>query len=228
MSLFYTRLSRNFYTCATRVAARNHYEVLGVSRDSSHKEIKEAFITLSKKLHPDVKNPSHKSEISFVDVNEAYSVLSNSVSRREYDLRERHGSPLYTRRTNPYNSGTSYPYNTHHYGPEATYWQHAHQRRGHDSQFYDFSHSEFHQASSPRFSNGTVFGFISGILFFASLIQYVRFRVFHNSLKASMEQSKQRYITYGGGVKERMRRIQKLRNSLEQQGEMLNSSKRNS
>ena len=216
-----TRFTRNFHTSVHRVAARNHYEVLGVSRDASHKEIKAAFVSLSKQLHPDVKKPSHKSEISFVDVNEAYSVLSNSVSRREYDLR-----------TYPYNSRPSNPYYTHshhmHQGPGATHWQHVYPHHGQDHQFYDFSRTEYKQKSSPRFSNGTVFGFISGVLLAASLIQFFRFRAFQNNLlKASMEESKQRHVSYGGGVKERMRRIHKLRNEL-QQRERLNSSQRNS
>jgi len=211
MSLL-TRFTRNFHTCIYHIAARNHYEVLGVPRDASRKEIKAAFISLSKQLHPDVKNPSNKSEISFVDVNEAYSVLSDSVRRREYDLR-----------THPYNTRPSYPYNTHH-GPQPTYWQHRHQHYGWGSQFYDFSHAEY-KRSSPRFSNGAVFGFISGILLVASLIQFLRFRAFQNNLlKASMEESKQRHISYGGGVKERIRKIQKLKYKLEQ----LNSSQRNS
>ena len=217
MSLL-TRFTKNFHTCVHRATARNHYEVLGVSRDASHKEIKAAFVSLSKQLHPDVKKPSHKSEISFVDVNEAYSVLNNSVSRREYDLR-----------TYPYNSRPSYPYNTHthHHGPGATHWQHVHPHHSQGSQFYNFSHTEYKQNSSPRFSNGTVFGFISGILLAASLIQFLRFRAFQNNLlKASMEESKQRHMSYGGGVKERMRRIHKLRNEL-QQHERLNSSQRN-
>lgn len=63
----------------------NHYEVLGVSRDASKKEIKAAFVSLSKKYHPDVNPELKDGQKSFVKVNEAYSVLGNSTTRQIYD-----------------------------------------------------------------------------------------------------------------------------------------------
>ena len=204
MSLF-MRFTRTFHTCVTRVAAKNHYEVLGVSRDASQKEIKEAFITLSKQLHPDVKKSSDKSQISFVDVNEAYSVLGNSISRREYDIKQRHG-PVHVS-----------PYKTHPraHGAQPIFWQHAHRHHDKEGQFYGFSYSEFKNPSSSRFSNNTVFGFICGVLLIATLLQYIRFLVFHNNLKGSIEESRQRQISYSGGFKERVRRVQQLRSTLQ-------------
>ena len=62
-----------------------YYDVLGVSRTSSSKEIKASFLALSKKVHPDL-NPLVPSS-SFAELNEAYSTLSNTSARREYDMK---------------------------------------------------------------------------------------------------------------------------------------------
>ena len=71
---------------APRMTKRDYYEVLGVSRDVSDKEIKNAFRTLARKNHPD-KNPDDPdSETRFKEVQEAYAVLSNSDQRRRYDM----------------------------------------------------------------------------------------------------------------------------------------------
>ncbi len=64
---------------------QTHYEVLGVSQNSSPKEIRSAFIKQSKQCHPDVSNANASNHTRFVRINEAYSVLSKTDSRREYD-----------------------------------------------------------------------------------------------------------------------------------------------
>lgn len=64
--------------------ARDHYEVLGVSRDATAEQIQGAFRSLARKNHPDVnKDPS--AEERFKEINEAYSVLSDPDSRKRYD-----------------------------------------------------------------------------------------------------------------------------------------------
>ncbi|KAJ8246964.1 hypothetical protein GJAV_G00257250 [Gymnothorax javanicus] len=65
----------------------NYYDLLGVKPDASSEEIKNAFFSKSKKLHPDsdLSNPGLHSQ--FVALSEAYRVLSREGSRREYDLR---------------------------------------------------------------------------------------------------------------------------------------------
>jgi molecular chaperone DnaJ len=64
---------------------RDYYEVLGISRNASAREIKRAYRHLARKYHPDV-NPGNKSaETAFKEVNEAHEVLSDAKKRREYD-----------------------------------------------------------------------------------------------------------------------------------------------
>ena len=64
---------------------RDYYEILGISKSASDKEIKNAFRSLARKHHPD-KNPDDPdSERLFKEVQEAYAVLSNPDERRKFD-----------------------------------------------------------------------------------------------------------------------------------------------
>src|SRR4030042_240416 len=67
------------------MANKNYYDVLGVKRDASETEIKQAYRRLARKHHPDV-NPGDKSaEARFKEINAAYEVLSDKEKRQKYD-----------------------------------------------------------------------------------------------------------------------------------------------
>ncbi|KAJ2905555.1 DnaJ domain-containing protein [Zalerion maritima] len=62
-----------------------YYNVLGVSKSASEKELKSAYRQLSKKYHPD-KNPGDTTaHDKFVEVSEAYDILSDAETRKVYD-----------------------------------------------------------------------------------------------------------------------------------------------
>ena len=63
----------------------DHYETLGVSRDSSAEEIKKAYRKLARQLHPDV-NPGEEAAERFKSVTHAYDVLSDPEQRQRYDM----------------------------------------------------------------------------------------------------------------------------------------------
>ena len=64
---------------------KDYYKVLGIKRDATEQEIKQAYRRLARKHHPDV-NPGDKSAgTRFKEVNEAYEVLSNKGNRKKYD-----------------------------------------------------------------------------------------------------------------------------------------------
>ncbi len=65
---------------------RNYYQILEVSEKASLIEIKQAFRNLAKLLHPD-RNPGVGSHARFIEVTEAYQVLSDPEMRKIYDLR---------------------------------------------------------------------------------------------------------------------------------------------
>ncbi|MFB6262716.1 MAG: DnaJ domain-containing protein, partial [Bradymonadaceae bacterium] len=63
----------------------DYYEVLGVSRDASDREIKEAYREAAVEYHPD-KNPDDPdAEEKFKMASEAYEVLSDPEQRKMYD-----------------------------------------------------------------------------------------------------------------------------------------------
>ena len=64
---------------------RDFYDVLGVSKDASGDTIKKAYRKLALKFHPD-KNPGDEgAEKNFKEAAEAYSILSDSQKRSQYD-----------------------------------------------------------------------------------------------------------------------------------------------
>jgi molecular chaperone DnaJ len=64
---------------------RDPYEVLGVSPDAEDREIKKAFRTLARELHPDVNRHDPAAEEKFKEAAEAYEILSDSERRAIYD-----------------------------------------------------------------------------------------------------------------------------------------------
>jgi len=66
---------------------KDYYEVLGVSRSASDDDIKRAYRTLARRHHPDVVRDGDKAaaETQFKQINEAYTVLSDSRKRAHYD-----------------------------------------------------------------------------------------------------------------------------------------------
>jgi curved DNA-binding protein len=68
---------------STRV--RDYYEVLGVPRTASQKDIKSAFRKLARQHHPDVNPGDPAAAERFKQINEANEVLSDPEKRKRYD-----------------------------------------------------------------------------------------------------------------------------------------------
>ena len=84
----------------------NHYDILGVRRESSQEEIKQAYHRLAMEYHPD-KNPSPRAAETMKQINEAYRVLSDPSLREGYDKRlsSSSGNNIYTRWYRPQADG---------------------------------------------------------------------------------------------------------------------------
>jgi molecular chaperone DnaJ len=61
------------------------YEVLGVPRDADERQVKRAFRTLARELHPDVNSHDPEAEEKFKEAAEAYEILSDAERRATYD-----------------------------------------------------------------------------------------------------------------------------------------------
>lgn len=63
---------------------KDYYKILGVRSTAPDADIKRAFRQLAVRYHPD-KNPDPAAELLFKEINEAYTVLSDSQKRAGYD-----------------------------------------------------------------------------------------------------------------------------------------------
>ncbi|MEU0563936.1 molecular chaperone DnaJ [Nonomuraea sp. NPDC005983] len=64
---------------------KDYYAVLGVPKTATPEEIKKAYRKLARQYHPDTNQGDSAKETKFKEVSEAYDVLSDSKSRKEYD-----------------------------------------------------------------------------------------------------------------------------------------------
>jgi molecular chaperone DnaJ len=71
---------------------KDYYEILGVKESAKSEEIKKAYRKLAKKHHPDANHGDPKASERFKEIGEAYSVLSVSEKRKQYDQMKRLGA----------------------------------------------------------------------------------------------------------------------------------------
>ena len=84
---------RRYFAAAVKTAEKDYYSILDVPTYATPEEIKEAYRSLAKKYHPDVRSTAdsleaeHEPDVEkFRDVVEAYQVLSVRESRAAFDI----------------------------------------------------------------------------------------------------------------------------------------------
>jgi len=78
-----TNITRRSYS--SNVQSKTHYDILGIPRHASQKEIKSAYYELAKRHHPDVNKNDSLSAKEFAAVSEAYEILGDKDKRLHYD-----------------------------------------------------------------------------------------------------------------------------------------------
>jgi len=64
---------------------KDYYDILGLSRGASQKEVQSAFRKLARKHHPDVNQGDKAAERRFKEISEAHEVLADPEKRKAYD-----------------------------------------------------------------------------------------------------------------------------------------------
>ncbi|MBN1548027.1 MAG: DnaJ domain-containing protein [Syntrophaceae bacterium] len=74
----------------------DYYKILGLEKDASQKQIRDAYRQLALQHHPDRNRDHPEATDRMKEINESYAVLSDPAKRREYDaLRQAYGSSAY-------------------------------------------------------------------------------------------------------------------------------------
>jgi curved DNA-binding protein CbpA len=66
---------------------KNYYQTLGIKRDASNEVLKKAYRKLVQKFHPDKNDGDKYFENRFIEVQEAYEILSDPYEKAKYDTK---------------------------------------------------------------------------------------------------------------------------------------------
>ncbi|KAF5294543.1 hypothetical protein FQR65_LT10735 [Abscondita terminalis] len=151
---------------------KTHYEVLGLPKDCTTKEVKHAYISLSKRFHPD-NNKDEQSHANFVRISEAYKVLSKPELRRTYDWELTRPLPERSSHQVRYSNRTGFdPYS------DPSFWRNRSRRYNNDQEDY------YGVPGIKKLSNGFI---ASMCLFFTLICSAIQFYVIRNSYDLRQE-----------------------------------------
>ena len=66
---------RKFHSTGSCLAKKDYYDVLGIPRNSTAKDVKKAYYQMAKKYHPDTNKTDPNSIKKFQEISEAYEVI---------------------------------------------------------------------------------------------------------------------------------------------------------
>ena len=130
----------------------NHYEVLGVKKTASQKEIREAYKKLVKKYHPDLyQGDKTFAEKKTQSINVAYDILSNPETKAAYD-EEINPRPSYTSNYSNYTNSNS-AYTKSNYNTNSSNYSYDNYRKTYSSgaeDFYQRRYTDYHRSKTPN------------------------------------------------------------------------------
>lgn len=159
-----------------------HYEKLGLNKNATEKEIKDAYKKLVKKYHPDVyQGDKTYAEKMIKEINEAYGVLSDPIKKAEYDAEI--NPPTYTYTPPTYN----YDYTPPKYDrPPSNYNDY---RKTYERDYnYNYRYTNYHRNKTPNSSYSetspledkiiSAFDTNKLVIIFVILIMYITLLIF--------------------------------------------------
>ncbi|CAH0625588.1 unnamed protein product [Chrysodeixis includens] len=164
---------------------KNHYEVLNLRRNCSDKEIKEAFIQMSKEYHPD-KNKDARAQDKFVRIVEAYNILSKPSSRARYD------SLTEIETSGP--AAASYAYRTHvpynlRNNPQYSYYYETHTRTAETN---ENTNSFYGVSKMKKLPNYVIIAMCTGVALIGVLLQVFVIRNLYVTQKNQAQEKSKR------------------------------------
>lgn len=167
-----------------RSGPRNYYELLGVHPGASTEEVKRAFFSKSKELHPD-RDPGNPALHSrFVELSEAYRVLSREESRRSYDHQLRSAAPPKPPGAAAQPASAPQAHSSSREPPNARYW----------AQFHGVRPQRPESRQQQYRHNQRVLGYCLLIMLAGMGLHYVAFRKLEQMHRSFMDE-KDRIIT---------------------------------
>jgi DnaJ-domain-containing protein 1 len=73
------RSGRTIHLSGVSMLRKNYYDILGVPKDASSKDVKKAYYKLAKKFHPDANKGKADCQAKFQEVSEAYEVMKDAL-----------------------------------------------------------------------------------------------------------------------------------------------------
>lgn len=153
----------------------NYYQILGVNKNASQKEIKEAYKKLVKKYHPDIYSGDKTfAETKIKEINSAYDILSNEETKKAYD-EEINPTPIYNYTPPKYNNPESYSYHNYYRNVENdnNYRRYTdyHRSKTPNSNYHDqFSNTVIDSFNKISFKKKLLLIFLFVIIYFSFLI----------------------------------------------------------
>ena len=123
---------------------KDYYKVLNIEKNSTRKNIKQAYYKLSKQYHPDV-NDEPNAEAKFKEIQEAYHVLGDDIRKNAYDLSINESGSYYDQRQ-PFNKSGGGGYRPNAGGEQ--------RRARHTNDFNEYYKTQYGDKSRPYTNYG--------------------------------------------------------------------------
>jgi len=123
----------------------DYYSILGIRKEATGKEIKNAYHALAKKYHPDVNKSANPTK--FKQISEAHSILSNRRTRSQYDSM-RNADYFSNETTQSAHTSQSQSFKTNEWGHTAYAWDKSNKRKK-----WEGHHNPFNEQSFDFYQN---------------------------------------------------------------------------